>query len=281
MKLSKRLVSAVILAGSAVLGVSSAQSMPFFSVDSASNDLVRIDSATGAVTVVGALGMNARNVDLARTADGRLWGLNSDFSNRVDLFEISTTTGAVLSSVQVTLNGNGIVSGEGLTHSGNQLKLSYSPTGNTFATELGDLGFGGAITNSVTIGIDMDGLGAGNGATPFYAVDRDPAAGDTLVYGFDPTALPATLVATLDANTERDNDLVLHGSEIYLVDGFNNALHMFDLGTPGNLNTIALNRGGDYSGLAFAGPISSVPAPGIVSIFALSAAVLGWRRRRR
>lgn len=261
-----------------VLGSAASTAAPLFSVDSATNDLVRIESTTGAVTVVGGLGVNAFNMDLTRTADGRLWGLNSRFGNRVDLHEINTATGAVISTVQVTLGGNGLVSAEGLAHTGNQLQLSYSPDGDTFADHIGDLGLGGAVSNGSFVTVDIDGMSIATGTTPFYTVDRDPADGDTFIHALDPGALPANLIATFDADDVRANDLLTDGTDIFMIDGFNDELHIFNPGAPLALTSVGLDRGGDYSGLAAAGPIS-VSAPGTAVLFGLSLLGLLFRKR--
>ena len=123
--ISKRIRGAAAIIAAAMLWSGhAAQAGPFFSIDSATDELVRFDSTTGAVTVVGALGTDVGDVDLTRTADGRLWGINSIFGDRVDLHEINTTTGAVLSTTQVNLSG--IQNAEGLGHSGNQLVIGHS-----------------------------------------------------------------------------------------------------------------------------------------------------------
>ncbi len=259
-----------------------AQAIPLFSVDSATEELVRIDSVTGAVSVVGSLGINALDVDLARTSDGRLWALNSEFQTRVDLHEISMTTGAVLSSVQVTLGSVGIRSAEGLANSGNLLTLGYSSAGDSDADRFGNLAASGAISGSVTTaGVDIDGLGTGTGAVPYYAVDRFPLTFNR-IFEFDPAGPSASLVVDM-LDTFAPNDLVRSGTDILLIDNATPQLHRIDLGAPAVLNTIALDRPGTYLGLAFAGPVApaQAPEPGVLSLLGIGLVGMAVVRRRR
>jgi len=279
MKRFSALAAIPILAAATVLGAAGAQAVPLFAVNVTTDQLVRIDSTTGVVSVVGSLGINALDIDLARTADGRLWGLNSNFLSRVDLHEINTTTGAVISSVQVTLGGNGIVSAEGLGNSGNQLNLGYSSAGDANSDSFADLASTGVITNSVVPGIDIDGLAAGAGAVPFYALDREPPI-STIIYELDPGIPGTTQIATFPANPVVANDLVRVGSKIFMIDNGSAVLHSFDLATPGTLNTISLSQSGTYLGLAVADPIDA-PEPSTLAIFGLGLFGLGAMRRRR
>jgi hypothetical protein len=54
------------------LGGASSHAIPLFSVDVGTDELVRIESTTGGASVVGSLGFNALDIDLARTPDGKL-----------------------------------------------------------------------------------------------------------------------------------------------------------------------------------------------------------------
>lgn len=59
------------LAAAMELANTGAQAVPLFSIDRSTNELVRIKSSAGAVSVVGALGIVAFNEDLARATDER------------------------------------------------------------------------------------------------------------------------------------------------------------------------------------------------------------------
>ena len=83
----------------------------FYTIDTGINHLLKVNADTGAVTDVGALGVDVAGVELAMIGN-RLFGLDThpNTSNQsagfVDLLEISTQTGAVVSSNRVTFNGN-------------------------------------------------------------------------------------------------------------------------------------------------------------------------------
>ena len=271
-------LATVLLAGIG-FGATNGSAAPLFSVDISTHELVRVESSTGAVTVVGALGVTAFDIDLTRTADGRLWGLNSQIGSRVDLLEIDQLTGAVISSTQVTLpTGANLRGAEGLGHAGNQLTIVYSPAGNSNSNTFGNLSTGGAISGPVGLGFDVDGLSAGAGGVPYYTVDRTPAVSN-IVYALDPSGPSASIVASFP-DTLAPNDLVRIGDDILMIDNATAALRVVDLNNTTAFDTIALDRSGTYLGLALAGPLQ-VPEVASLTLLATGLAGLGIAARRR
>ena len=130
-----------------------------------------VDSVTGAVTDVGPLGDNAFDIDLAVSSDGRLWGLNSEFETRVDLWEIDKATGAITSSFQVFDGTRAVTNAEGLGARGNQLEIAFAPVGGPSSSTLGDLSVTGVVSGTITSTSDSDGLANGQ-ANPFGRVTR-------------------------------------------------------------------------------------------------------------
>lgn len=84
----------------------------FLSVDSSTDELVRIDRATGAVTVIGALGFDSTNIDLTL-----LDGVETTSNVRAELYRIDGTTGmATKLGGDLTVGGSPVLNAEGLTH---------------------------------------------------------------------------------------------------------------------------------------------------------------------
>lgn len=271
--------AAVFIAAAILWNGPSAQAGPFFSVDTTTNELVRINATTGAVTVVGALGTTITDIDLTRTADGRLWGIDSVFGTRVDLMEISTSTGAVLSTTQINLPG--IQNAEGLGHSGNQLVLGHSVTSSA-SNFLSELATDGTLSNTVQTAIDIDALGAGSGSVPFYAIDAAFfGSWFTLAYELDPGTPANPQIAGFGTGAESvGSDLVADGADIFFIDGLATPeLLSFNLATPGTLQRVALDRIGAYRGLATAEALS-VSEPGVLLILASGLAAFGFSRKR-
>ena len=243
------------------IGAATATSVFFYSVDSNTDQLIHIDASTGTATVIGDLGQDARDIDLARTPDGRLWGLNSIFQSSVHLWEISPDTGAVISSVSVVgPTGSPITSAEGLGNDGNQLVIGYSSNGDANSNIFANLSEAGAITGPATLTIDMDGLSVGASTIPFYALDREPAVSSRL-YELDPPS--ANLLGPgFDPSTFRFNDLMPAGQSIFASDNGDAVLHEFDLVSGAFQQTISLSLGTGYLGLASAGPLTPIPIPG-------------------
>lgn len=270
---------AVVVAG--LFAATQAYAIPLFSVNTASDQLVRIDSTTGAVTTVGSLGQNALDIDLALTADGRLWGLNSG-GGRVDIWEIDKNTGALISSYQVFDGATPVMFAEGLAARGNQLKLGYDLTNTANSKTLGNLASNGVVTGGILTTVDMDGLADGN-ANPFglYAFDREPGTATTL-YGINPAGGAATLIQTY-SDTLGFHDLVtLARAEGIAIETFTGKLYSLDLTTGAvlGITNIGPTPSGVFNGLALADPLpSTVPESGSLLVFGLGLASLGvWRK---
>lgn len=148
----------------------------FLSIDINSDELVRIDSNTGTVTAIGAIGFNFTAAQLA-TLGADVYATNSPAGTlgTVTLVKINPVTGAMISSTTVK---NGAVNlststADGFTSDGTTLVISYS--GSTtfpgFSYVLADLSTAGQVSNIATYSTsrDMDNLAALG--TSLYAMD--------------------------------------------------------------------------------------------------------------
>ena len=233
-----------------------------YSVDVNTDELVQINSVTGAVSVIGSLGMDAHDIDLTLTSNGQLFGLNTALTSGVDLWTIDRTTGAVDTTTKVT----GIIFAEGLGHSGNNLNIGYSSGSNyTFSDRFADLSTTGEISNSMSFTVsntghllDFDALSVGLGDIPFYAADgrHPPSSNETKLLTVNPDAPIATAIGTYNFNEVATNDLIALGSNIFGIDHINSVLHRIDPITGSVDETISLDRNGYYFGLA-----ASIPPP--------------------
>ena len=240
-----------------------------YSVDVDTDELVQINSITGAVSVIGSLGMDASDIDLTLTSNGQLFGLNATLTSGVDLWTINRTTGAANTIAKVT----GIIYAEGLGHSGNNLNIGYSSGSNyTFSDRFADLSTTGEISNSMSFTVsdtgdllDFDALSVGLGDIPFYAADaKHPiSSNETRLLVVNPDAPIAMAIGKYNFNEVATNDLMALGSDIFGIDHVNSVLHRIDPITGLVDATISLDRNGYYFGLAAPVP---PPRPNICSL---------------
>jgi hypothetical protein len=235
----------------ATLFAQTIQAELLYSVDITNDELVLLDSVTGGVTVIGPLNDNAHDIDLALTSDGRLWGLNSGLGNRVDIWEIDTATGAIISSFQVFDGAVAVQAAEGLAARSDQLKIAFDPLTTTNSTTLADLSATGVTSGTLGSSLDMDGL-AGGHSNPFglYAMDRNSGV-DTRLYGIDPVTNLSTLIGVYsDLGL---HDLVTLPGEVIAIDTFTGELYRIDILTGAVVGApVTLLLDLNYNGLALA-----------------------------
>lgn len=235
-----------------------ASALSFYSVNSETNQLVRIDAGTGAASVIGPLGVDTSDVDLT-VVGGRLFALDRHFGAYVDLLELNPLTGTVITSARVTSGGAQILSAEGLTHVGGTLKIGFDENADTVSDLLGDLATDGSITNSKRFSADFDGLGVGS-ADQIYSVDVEPAANTTKFYRVDPANLAVFEIASF-SNELTVNDVEVVGNDLFGVDDLHKSLFQISLDDGSLRQVITLD--GPYFGLAIA---STIPEPSTLTL---------------
>jgi hypothetical protein len=273
--------------GLLALGSPLIQAAVLFSTDVTTNQLVRIDTTTGGVTVVGDLGFDAFDVDLV-TVGNKLYALNSQYNVRVDLHEINATSGASVSVVQVHRAVGTVGLAEGLAQVDGTLVIGFRDTTAPFPTRsnvLGDLGTDGLISNIRTaaasytnVGLDFDALGVDETTGQLYGSDPTPFGSpnntDFLTVNLLPLSRSVFYTNVSNPGLNIDDVVVLDGTLF----GISDQLIALDLST-NTLSTTTLDRPGTYSGLA----LSAIPEP--TSSFALPvvcfSGLLLHRRRRR
>jgi len=251
-----------------------------FSIDTNTSELVRIDSATGAITAVGPTGIDLRAAHLTYTG-GTLWAMLLDASGSYRLTTIDTSTGATGPLVAMTLGGREVAPVEGLASdkSTGELYVSFSRdvVVDQSSEALGRVSSSGVITE---IGpwnpaFDVDGF-VGLDGGGFFGVDRNPALGGTLRLASIDTAANLSVLTTRSFDGQVDGlaDFASAGDRVWAADFVTNNLHTFDAATGALIGSVAYDPSRRLRGLA-------VPTPGSAGI---AGAVLGLsltRRRRR
>lgn len=259
-----------------------AQAAPLYTVNVRTGELVVVDSGTGVANVVGALGRSVPDIDLATTLDGRLWGLASSGVGAVQLWELSTLSGAVLSSVDVHDGALSVLIAEGLAARGNTLMISYSRVGGSASRVLGEVGADGSIIGGIDGGTDLDALADGGAnLSSLYAIDREPGSA-THLYGVDHVTAINTLIASYSDALGFHDLVTFNDGSGFMLDTFTGTLQQVNLGT-GAFIGAGLRVGGaasvDYNGLAIAQGLVSTPST--LSLLALALGVLVLRGGRR
>lgn len=148
----------------------------FLSIDITTDELVKIDSNTGTVTAIGAIGFNFTAAQLAVLGTD-LYATNSPAGTvgTVALVKINPATGAMISSTTVKNGASNLSTptADGLTSDGTTLIISFSASTSFpgFSYVLADLSTTGQLSNGATYSTsrDMDNLAAMG--TSLYAID--------------------------------------------------------------------------------------------------------------
>ncbi len=262
----------------------------FYTVDITNDHLVSLDANTGVLTDIGALGFDVKDIDLT-TLNGKLYGLHSDYLNRVDLHEINPFTGASISSVQVKNGGVNILSAEGLTAIGGQLKIGFSTNNDKKSNGLGDLALDGTMSNTNSYQTDFDGLCTDDSSATIYGNDVINSSLPGQHTDFFTVGAPPNINVfyTLDPNITDGriaNDLKIVEDNLFAIDHSNDQLHKIDLLTS-TVSSIDIMDGiADltYFGLASALEPTPVPEPTTVVLLGICLAGLAGvelRRRKR
>jgi hypothetical protein len=219
--------------------------------------LYRIDTSTGAASLVGSTGL-VQIADIAwNSGTGTMFALTISG----DLYTLSLQTGA---STLVSATSNTLPEGS-LTYFGgefysNDTKRLVNVDGSTAAlTPIGDMG---SAASDVS-GLVFDSSGA------MWAYSKNGSLADTLL-SVDPLTGAATTVGAIGATgTSAVGGLAFDTGTLYLTDG--NGLYAVNTGT-GAGSFIGSHGVGGFSGIA-------IPAPGAACL--LTVAALSSLRRRR
>jgi hypothetical protein len=246
-------------------------SYSFFSINSTADELVKINGATGEVSVVGSLGFDAMDIDLT-SFGGRLFGLNSNFGVSVDLVEINPSSGNILWSTPVMRNNIPLASAEGLTNINTQLKIGLDDDADTTSDFLTDLALNGSTSNATLFAADFDGLGVDRN-NQMFSVDTEPDSGITKLYRIDLENVTISEIASFSFSKVAANDIVIWGQSAFVIDHAHNALFQVSL-VDGSLEN-ALNLEASYLGLA------PVPIPSAIILLGTGLVGLAALRRYR
>ena len=237
--------------GAAVLSFSPSQaaSLGFYSVDIDTDELVSIDVSTGAVRVIGGLGIDLNSIDLV-ILNGKLYGVNNNFSpQEATLLQIDTNTG-IASSLGTLLRGTDQVAlVESVAARDGKLFVGFTTTPRSpFSNRLGELQLDGTIVNDEYLGLraDLDGLGASPSGV-LFSTDGVPSIRTTFISTLEP-------LQSIGSYSSDDggliNDLDFLGNELFGISHDQDLLHRVDSLNGTLIDTVALNRDGTYHGLA-------------------------------
>ena len=255
-----------------------------YSVNSVTDELVLIDPVSGDVSLVGPLQYDVSDIDLA-SYGGRLFGLDRNTSDRVDLLEIHPLAGGVIWSQQVFLDGTPIEFAEGLAASNGGLVIGFHQTGPSWLSSvMGDLGLDGAVSNPVDYGssVDFDGLTKHGGLFYFSDSELPTSGSETTFFSLDMTGPTFHEITRYPIAQHRSNDVAVVGSHLYSLDHTAGALWTTDLVTGEFVSGATLSETGSYGGLAVVS--NPIPEPSTLIIWSLLGAIgigVSWRSRRR
>lgn len=255
----------------------------FYSIDQSqggsADRLVAIESTTGSANVIGFVGDQLGRVDLAML-DGHLFALDTVLGTKADLVELSTTTGGIISRVQLTANAGDPGNAEGLTEVDGQLVVSYrGPNqGGAFSNLIGDLALDGTITTPRDPAEDdIDSL-ATSSTGKLYGLDgsTDGVHSDIITIGHpDPTVQLVGRYSTIGLNAIAFDS---SGRFFGIDSGFSNGtkgVREFDPINGDQIGFVAYDSQFELYGLA------PIPEPATLTFLALGSLTVLRRRRKQ
>ncbi len=176
-------------------GALAAPAAVLYSVNVDTDELVLVNTDTGAVQVVGPTGHDMRDVDLAYF-NGLIVGINNNFGSPAHLFVLDPQTGAAFAYVPIRLVSNTIITNaKGLAAHAGRLVASFD-TPDTQGDPLkcnglGELGLSGFVTNIFDYSVlntaaDMEGLGTRADGQLFSVDNLTPGAARLFRVGRNP-----------------------------------------------------------------------------------------------
>ena len=278
----------VAVCASVLLQSPRAQAEQLYTINLLAGSLVQIDPHNGHTATVGPIGYEFHGADLT-FMDGALYAVTAHGDGfyadaGYALLKINPATGQLLSSVELSLNGDKPYFVESLAAAGGKLFIGFSPHG-TVSTDVGELN---PVTGEITHDIDYSAIPGVNTFFGSFGVDLDGMSTDPLHPGsvlgldtdnqtlisiarIDPTNVTASPVSQFFHNPGGVDDLAVGDEAAYMIGAGN--LYVMDLGATGVMHTFGLNPAGSFAGLA-------VPEPSSVLLAALGVAVLPWFGRR-
>lgn len=245
-----------------------------YSVEADADNLVLIDSATGNVTTIGALGFDATDVDLTMLG-GSLYALNSNHGSDVTLYQLNALTGATISSASVFQGATQITFAESLANVNGQLKIGYNQVGIFASNTLGTLATNGQVSVvGSSPAFDFDGMGVDQSTNTLHGIDVTSLSplSNFFTIGESPVSASNYLVNFPNFS----NDFAINAGLLYSMDHVDNDMHIIDLST-NMFSTVDITSGGTYLGAA----IASVPEPASSAMFITALFALSWQRRKR
>lgn len=258
-----------LLLGACLLAADS-RAADFFGITYSGNQLIRVDPATGAGTLVGPLSAGMTALDLA-SSGGRLYAFDQ-INDRVR--QLDPATGATLATIDV-----GIVAGGegGFAMRQDGVGFLSATIGNVGTLWRFDIGVPGSTQVTATNGLapSMDGLAFSPGGV-LYGLSQGATDGGNKLYTIDPASGATTLVGALGVGDSAVGGLAFaaDGTLYATLSDLNpTAAKLYALDVSSGAATLIGNLGfNSVSGITFLTPI---PEPRTSLLLAAGLALLG------
>lgn len=247
-------VAALFALAAAGMSAGDAQALTLYSTDLNTNELVKIDSDNGQVTVLGPVGQDLGN-DVDMTASGCvIYVLSLNYQVGAQILAFDAVSGALISSNAVTFNGNPVPNAESLAEVSGQLVIAFESVFTGYSHILGNLSPGGLITGAVDYfsfdsQADADGMCARPDGSLIWSDRRPFVHTDLRNVGWLPPSAPVTFFSyTPDRYV---HDIVLAGPDLFALDDAGRILIRQDPTTGAILGEVPLTTNNVLAGLAY------------------------------